>query len=77
MKTIRFIFLTIFSGLAFLTCNQANDVPGCEAVSPSPDCVCYEIYAPVCGCDGVTYSNDCYAECHGIFDYEPGKCEED
>ncbi|MBK8441880.1 MAG: hypothetical protein IPL35_00040 [Sphingobacteriales bacterium] len=38
------------------------------------DCVCAEIYAPVCAA-GVTYGNACEAECNGVFDYVDGVCD--
>ncbi len=41
---------------------------------PKEDCVCIEIYQPVCGCNDVTYANSCKAECMGIMDYTEGEC---
>lgn len=33
------------------------------------DAMCFEMYAPVLGCDGITYSNSCYAEVSGVSSY--------
>ena len=37
--------------------------------------VCIEIYQPVCGCDGITYPNSCYAATfNGVTSYINGAC---
>ena len=50
---------------------------GCEEkvdYGLNDDNVCYEIYAPVCGSDGVNYDNDCYATKVGITEWTDGEC---
>ncbi len=47
--------------------------PGwCE---PRPD-GCFDFYAPVCGCNGQTYENDCFASAEGQNVAHEGLCEE-
>lgn len=71
MKTVSLLITILFLSIGFNACNNEAD---CEEGTPNPNCACYEIYAPVCGCNNVTYSNDCHAECAGVSDYTEGVC---
>ena len=62
----------MFIGLAILGCKDNEECIDESKISKDS---CYEIYAPVCGCNGETYSNDCYAEKAGVTDWNEGACD--
>ncbi|CAG7835807.1 unnamed protein product [Allacma fusca] len=69
----KFSIFAIFAILAVMAVKNAQ--------SDEPTCICTRIMRPVCGSDGVTYSNRCELNCAakrktGLTEARVGRCEE-
>lgn len=60
MKNLYLILLVI----PFIS--FAQDMDCIDSTAIDPDCMCFDMYDPVIGCNGITYSNECYAQCDGV-----------
>lgn len=74
MKRLLFILLIIFG-----SCHDEKlaEPPGEECIDTTKWGTidgCYLIYDPVCGCNNVTYGNDCEAKVAGVVTWLKGKC---
>ncbi|MDG1429837.1 MAG: Kazal-type serine protease inhibitor family protein [Crocinitomicaceae bacterium] len=79
MKVIFGLVLAV----VFLGCvkDSTPDCPQTPIAEPcidtsliDPTALCADNYDPVCGCDGVTYSNGCAATINGVSSFTKGVC---
>ena len=65
----------LFNGILFfslVSCEKNNTCIDLTQINYS--IVCTEESEPVCGCDGNTYDNGCYADKAGVIFYVAGEC---
>ena len=81
-KIFSILFLTVLISI-FFSCEKINNCVSASSIQTgicidsnlvNDSIMCYELYDPVCGCDGITYSNDCYADILGVISYVAGEC---
>ena len=69
--------LLAITSLALISCRLTDDEQQEELNcigEADPNTVCIEIFEPVCGCNGVTYSNSCHASAGGVLEWTDGEC---
>jgi len=73
MKLLRYKMLLSFLLVCFTHLLKAQECVDSTLINP--DAICPLIWSPVCGCDDVTYANDCVAVNYGgVLSWTSGEC---
>lgn len=75
MRSIKYLLFVLFVTLS--ACEGDEDI-ATDCVDPSKkrkEGACPLVEAPVCGCDGETYGNFCFAEAAGLKSWSEGECK--
>tara|TARA_B000000437_G_C11554913_1_gene268769 strand:- start:81 stop:302 length:222 start_codon:yes stop_codon:yes gene_type:complete len=73
MKKLHFLTLIVV-----ISCSKdkENDQKCIDESLIDVTSACIEIYDPVCGCNGITYPNSCYATTfNGVKSFTKGACD--
>ncbi|HYG18914.1 MAG TPA: hypothetical protein VD816_08290 [Ohtaekwangia sp.] len=73
---MRHLILVLLLGLFSCEDNDPGGKPADPCMGePDPVAMCPDVLLPVCGCDGETYNNSCYAEAAGVRSWTEGACQ--
>ncbi|MEM9303855.1 MAG: Kazal-type serine protease inhibitor [Pseudomonadota bacterium] len=79
MKTSSSLFVLLLALLLTAGCARetrtADEGPCINPKLADPERMCTMEYAPVCGCNDVTYSNACAAGSAGVTRFTQGACD--